>query len=266
MNFISFGSGSSGNCYYFYNERSGIMIDAGVSLRRLKRDFATYGLNLSRIDGLLLTHDHADHVKHVAKVSGQLGLNVYSTSAVHRALSALRFDSSHVEPRHVRFLEQGECIELGDFKVTAFRVPHDSMDCSGYFIECDDVAVCLITDVGSVTDEIAAYIRRCSHLIIEANYDKEMLENGKYPKMLKYRISCGTGHLSNVYCGEAIVEHASDELKAVFLCHLSAENNKPAIAERVVGEKIQTRFGDSVELHVLERTKISGPFLLIHNS
>lgn len=262
LNFISFGSGSSGNCYYFYNERSGIMIDAGVSLRRLKRDFAVHGLNLSRIDGLLLTHDHADHVKHVAKVSGQLGLNVYTTAAVHRALSALRFETSHVEPRHVRFLEQGEYIELGDFKVTAFRVPHDSMDCSGYFIECDDVAVCLITDVGSVTDEIAEFISRCSFLIIEANYDKEMLETGKYPKLLKYRISCGTGHLSNVYCGEAIARYAPDELKAVYLCHLSAENNRPAIAERVVGELISSRFGDRLELHVLERTGVSGPFSL----
>ena len=262
LNFISLGSGSSGNCYYFYNERSGILIDAGISLRRLKRDFAVHGLSLSKIEALLLTHDHGDHVKHVATISGQLGLDVYATAAVHRALNELPFSSSRVNSRYERLLEQGNSIHLGDFTITAFCVPHDSTDCSGYYIECDGVAVCLMTDVGQVTDEIAGYIRRCLHLVIEANYDRDMLLCGRYPQHLKKRITCGTGHLSNVECGEAIVKYASDNLQSVFLCHLSAENNRPAIAGQVVGEMMYTRFDANVHLHILERKQYTGPFAL----
>ncbi len=262
VSFVSVGSGSSGNSYYFYTERSGLLVDAGVSLRRMKRDFAVHGLRMDSIDGLLLTHDHADHVKYVAVVSEKLGLDVYATSAIHRALSDLRFPSSQVESRYVRIFEQGEQLRLGDFVVTAFRVPHDSMDCSGYFVECEDVSVCLITDVGQVTDEIAGFIGRCSHLIIEANYDRDMLMAGSYPKLLKYRISCGTGHLSNDECGQAIVSYGSDNLRKVYLCHLSAENNRPMIAESTVGKYLQGRYGERVELRVLERRQLSGPFCL----
>jgi len=164
-----------------------------------------------------------------------------------------------------KVLEKGKTVQLGDFTVTAFEVPHDSTDNVGYFIEAGGTNLCIITDAGLVTDEMKQYICRARHLIIEANHDVEMVLSGPYPKFLKDRILSGTGHLNNRECGVAIAENMSEQLQNVWLCHLSEENNHPELARKTVESVLRSYgiiAGTDLHLEVLKRTTPSGPYEL----
>ena len=147
-----------------------------------------------------------------------------------------------------------------------FILPHDSSDNVGYFVETADTNFCLMTDVGRVTDEMAEYIGRAHYLVIEANHDKEMLQQGSYPQFLKDRITSGSGHLNNELCGEAIAKNMGEHLRHVWLCHLSEENNHPELARKTVETVLRSYgivAGKDFELEVLKRTKPTGIFELV---
>lgn len=242
LKFISFGSGSSGNCYLLYTERDALLIDAGVGVRMLKKYFSNYGLSLRIVHNILITHDHADHVKSVGSLSGEYGLPVYATEEVHRGIERNYCVRRKVDQASKHFVEKGKTFIMGDFEVTPFAVPHDSADNVGYRIVCGSVVFCLITDVGHITDEIKSFIHLANYLVLEANYDAEMLMDGAYPQYLKERINCPTGHLSNRDCAVALAENATTALKQVWLCHLSEENNHPELARKTV-ESILHSYG-----------------------
>jgi len=241
------------------------MIDAGVGIRALKKHFRDYGLSLSQVHHLFITHDHADHIKCVGSISHDLHLPVYATQLVHGGIDRNYCVTRKVDVADRRILQSGEQIEAGDFLVTPFSVPHDSSDNVGYSIEVGGVTFCIITDAGCVTSEITSYISGADYLVIEANHDCEMLMAGPYPQHLKERISSGTGHLSNTACGEAIVQNMTERLKHVWLCHLSEENNHPELARKTV-EGILRSYGvipgKDVGLDVLKRTMPTGIFEL----
>lgn len=234
MKFICFGSGSSGNCYYLFTETEGLFIDAGIGVRTLKKYFRNYGLSMSSAKYILLTHDHADHVKSVGSLSHDYTLPVYSTAEVHLGVVQNYCVNKKIDPSLVRHIEKGSTVEIGTFRVTSFAIPHDSRDCVGYSICCDGVNFCIITDAGEITDEMKTYIRNANYLVIEANHDEEMLLNGPYPEHLKRRILSTNGHLSNKTCAQALVENATANLKHVWLCHLSEENNHPELARKTI--------------------------------
>ncbi len=240
MKFICFGSGSSGNCYYLFTDTEGLFIDAGIGVRTLKKFFRNYGLNMSSARYILLTHDHADHVKSVGSLSHDYALPVYSTAEVHQGIVQNYCVNKKIEPSLVRYLEKGSTIEIGPFRVTTFAIPHDSRDCVGYSINCDGVNFCIITDVGSITDEIKPFIRNANYLVIEANHDEEMLQSGPYPEHLKRRILSDNGHLSNKNCAMALVENATANLRHVWLCHLSEENNHPELARKTIDNVLRS--------------------------
>ena len=263
LRFISFGSGSSGNCYFLYTENDGLFVDAGVGVRTLKKHFKDYGLSMSQVHHLLITHDHADHIKCVGSLSHEYSLPVYATATVHKGIDRNYCVSRKVDAASRRYIEPGVTFQIGDFTVTPFTVPHDSSDNVGYMIEADGSNICIITDAGSVTDDMTSYIARARYLILEANHDREMLMNGSYPHHLKVRISSGTGHLSNDECAEAIAHHATGNLRHVWLCHLSEENNHPELARKTV-ESILRSYGigagKDFGLEVLKRTMPTGIF------
>ncbi len=263
LRFISFGSGSSGNCYLIYTETDALMVDAGVGIRSLKKHFRDYGLSLSQVRHLLITHDHADHIKCVGSISHDLHLPVYATAEVHRGIDRNYCVSRKVEQADRHYVVPGEQLMLGEFVVTPFSVPHDSSDNVGYMIEHGDTTFCIITDAGSVTDQMATYIGQANYLVIEANHDREMLLAGPYPEYLKVRISSGAGHLSNVQCGEAIAHHATERLRHVWLCHLSEENNHPELARKTVEAVLRSYglvAGKDFQVDVLKRTMPTGIF------
>lgn len=264
--FISFGSGSSGNCYELFTENDALLIDAGVGLRTLKKHIRDYGQSLGKVHHLLITHDHADHIKSVGSISHEFYLPVYATREVHKGIDRNYCVSRKVEPAQRRYIEPGVSIQLGSFLVTPFSVPHDSSDNVGYMVEAQGVSFCIITDAGRVTDEMATYIARANYLVLEANYDREMLQQGPYPEHLKVRIQSGNGHLNNMACGEAIAQHAGQQLRHVWLCHLSQENNHPELARKTVETVLRSYgiiAGKDLQLDVLKRTMPTGVFDLV---
>lgn len=234
LKFISFGSGSSGNCYYLGTDADGLLIDAGVGIRALKKHFRDYGLSMESIHNIIITHDHADHVKVVGIISNDLNVHVYATEAVHKGITHNYSVHPKIDPEHVRYVQKNVTARIGEFEVTPFNVPHDSTDCVGYRIVCQGVTFCIITDVGVVTDEIKSFISQAEYLVIEANHDVEMVTNGNYPPHLKSRILSDLGHLSNAACGKALMENITEKLRHVWLCHISEENNHPELARKTV--------------------------------
>lgn len=265
LKFISFGSGSSGNCYYLYTENDGLLIDVGVGIRNLKKYFKTYGLSLAKIHNILITHDHADHIKSVGSLSYDFHLPVYATKTVHSGIDKNYCVQHKVEDDKRRYVTPGESLQVGDFTVTPFTVPHDSSDNVGYQIEAEGITFVIITDAGCITDEMAQRIGNADYLVIEANHDIEMLDGGPYPQHLKVRIKSNTGHLDNRACGEAIACNMSERLRHVWLCHLSEENNHPELARKTVESVLRSYgivAGKDFELEVLKRTVPQGVYEL----
>lgn len=264
IKFISFGSGSSGNCYYLGNEEEGLIIDSGIGIRRLKKLFAEYGVRTSKLLGILVTHDHFDHIKSVGLLSDAYNIPVYATESVHVGILH-NFKMTHkVADLRRKVIEKDQTFSVGGFEVTAFRVPHDSTENVGYSIRHKGGPLfSVMTDVGIATERVKECIRTSNYLVFESNYDLEMLRMGRYPEQLKDRIASGTGHLSNAQCAEALTECWHEGLKYVWLCHLSEENNHPQIAQMTVVQSL-TAANEMVEqttkVEVLRRLMPTGPF------
>lgn len=259
LRFISFASGSSGNCYYLNCDGYGIVIDLGIGIRLFKRNFSNYGLPIEQIKAILVTHDHTDHVKGVGYVSQSFNIPVYATAEVHHSIERNHYISKKVPGALQHRITKGETFELGPFTVTPFGVPHDSADNNGYVIRVEDKCFVILTDVGHFTDEMPAIVSQATHLVVEANYDCEMLRTGRYPQRLKNRITNGTGHSSNDETAQFLARNLNPMLiRHIWLCHLSAENNLPRIARATVAN-VLTRVGieldspDGCQLEVLAR-------------
>ncbi len=265
LKFISFGSGSSGNCYYIFSETCGILIDAGIGVRKLKKHFDDYGLKVKDIKYILVTHDHADHVKSVGFISKKYGLPVYATESVHEGIKQNYCVHKKIEADKIRTISINESLKLGDLTITPFHVPHDSLDNIGFKITDGNIVFCLMTDIGHVTDEMERAIREADYLVIEANHDENMLENGPYPDFLKKRVAGENGHLSNKQCAQTLLNNATSKLNHVWLCHLSQENNHPELARKTVemvlfkSEKINKNV---LKIDVLKRNTPSDIFTL----
>lgn len=256
LKFMCLGSGSSGNGYCLWTDTGGILIDAGLSIRTLKRHFAGFGLSFNRLLGVFITHDHADHIKSVGKLAAEYNLPVYATELVHTGISRNYCVSPRLRAESRRFIEKDTAVALGDFIVTPFDVPHDSLDCVGFRVEACGVRFCLITDVGHVTERIKEEVELANYLVLESNHDHEMLMAGPYPAYLKGRIAGPTGHLSNTEAGNLLVGSSTPRLRHVWLCHLSEENNHPELARKTVDGILRSSGivpGVDFELDILRR-------------
>lgn len=258
-----FGSGSCGNCYYFTDGTDALLIDAGVGIRRLKRIVVEYGIKMGHVRALLITHDHADHVKNAGTISKDYNLNVYATQKVHDGIDRSYMIKQKVDNAHKRVIEMDETFSIGNYQITPFCIPHDASENVGYCIRNGEETFCLMTDVGEVTDNVNRYIQEANHLVIEANYDPEMLKVGRYPAVLKERISSGTGHLSNIQTATALSDNFHEGLRNVWLCHLSEENNHPELAKKTIETHLRSFgiiAGKDFRLEVLRRKVPTGPF------
>lgn len=240
LKFISLGSGSSGNCYYLSTDDDAMLIDAGVGIRTVKKYLHDYGLNISSVKHILITHDHADHIKSVGVLSAEYGIPVYATREVHAGIFRNYCVPKKIPSDNCRLIEKNVTSRIGSFTITPFAVPHDSSGNVGFRVEAEGVVFCLMTDVGHVTEEMQGYIGEANYLVIEANYDAEMLHGGTYPAHLKTRIDGPTGHLSNRDCGEALANYATGNLRHVWLCHLSEENNHPVLALKTIEQMLRS--------------------------
>ncbi len=263
LTFFSFGSGSCGNCYYLSTGTDAILIDAGVGSRRFKRNIREYGLNTSIIRGLLVTHDHADHIKNSGLISKEYSIPVYATALVHEGINRNYQVKYKIEEELAIKIVPDSPFTIGPFNITPFALPHDASENVGYYIEIDGTSFTIMTDVGTVTDNVNKYIQKTSNLVIEANYDSEMLKHGRYPDHLKKRIGSGIGHLSNSQTAEALSTNFHEKLKRVWLCHLSEENNHPVLARKTIDSYLSPKgitAGVDFTLEDLRRKCPTGPF------
>lgn len=256
IRFISLASGSSGNCYYLGTEKYGILIDAGIAMRTIRKVLKENNIAMETIKGVFVTHDHADHIKAVGSLGEKLNIPIYSTKRIHEGINKSYCVTEKLHSS-VRYLEKQHPMQLEDFRIESFEVPHDGIDNVGYFIEVDGKAFAFLTDLGEITPVAASYICMANYLILEANYDEEMLRMGPYPAYLKGRIKSRTGHMSNTDTATFLAEHFTDRLRCIWLCHLSRENNHPELAYKTVEWKLKERgieVGRDVQLFALKRT------------
>ena len=263
LKFMSLSSGSCGNCYYLGTDSDGILIDAGVSLRRLKKVLQEYDLTFDSFSAILVTHDHLDHIRHLGSFCKRLSKPVYTTQTIHGALSRHTFTAPTIGPCR-RVLNEGEWNDVAGMKVRYFVVPHDATQTVGYVIEADGRRFVIMTDVGRMTDEAVEFARKAETVVVESNYDMDMLMGGPYTHELKMRIVQGCGHLSNDECASAIRRFWHTGLRNIFLCHLSENNNTHDLAYRCSADALR-QIGvpaGSVSLRCLPRQYPSQMFML----
>jgi phosphoribosyl 1,2-cyclic phosphodiesterase len=234
LRFLSLGSGSSGNCYFFGNAMQGILIDAGVGSRILRKVLKNHGIAMEQILGVFVTHDHHDHIKSVGSLAERFHLPVYATAKTHNGMDRSYGMTTKVDISSRRYLENGQCVNVGSFSVESFAVSHDGSDNAGFFIRYRHYGILVATDLGCVNESLERFIRDSNIVIFEANYDPDLLETGRYPYYLKQRILSEKGHLSNQVAGAFLSEHWHEGLKYIYLCHLSSDNNRPELARRTV--------------------------------
>ena len=263
LSFLCLASGSSGNCYYLGTSEYGILIDAGIGIRTIKKVLKDNNLDFNKIIAILITHDHADHIKTVGCLGEKYAIPVYTTSGVHQGIEKSRYvEETLVSSR--RIIAKEESFSIRDFKITAFEVPHDSTDSVGYHISFGEHKFTFATDVGHITDTVKNYLRMANHIILEANYDEEMLKFGSYPTFLKERVASLTGHLSNRDAADYLAENWDTHVKNIWLCHLSRDNNHPELAFKTVDIRLfeeGIRVGKDVNLYTLKRTTPSELFI-----
>jgi phosphoribosyl 1,2-cyclic phosphodiesterase len=263
--FRCFASGSSGNCYYLGTRQRGILIDAGISARSIQKYLREMGLDFQNIMGVLITHDHADHIRAVGTLGERVKLPIYTTQEIHEGIDRNYGVREKLRGSSRRYFNKGEEWELFGMHINTFGIEHDSTDCLGYCIDYLGQRFVLMTDCGSVNEEMEAYIRTANHLVIEANHDGHMLLNGPYPTYLKERILSPRGHQSNDVCGELLERNWHPDLRNVWLCHLSLENNDPDVAFNTVAsylEEIEIIPGQDIFLKALDRTTPSPVYVL----
>lgn len=216
-------SGSSGNSYYIGTRSAGLLIDAGRSARQLENMMNLCGISPQAVQGVLVTHEHTDHISGLRVLAKKYSLPVFASHGTLAEISGTVQNAQAIT---------GD-IQLAGMTVTPFHTSHDSAEALGYRIKTEDGrSFALATDTGVLTDEITENLLGCDTVVIESNHDPEMLQNGPYPYPLKQRILSDHGHLSNEACAEFLPRLAKSGTKRFVLAHLSGENNKPSIARK----------------------------------
>lgn len=262
--FRCFASGSSGNCYYLGTRRRGVLIDAGISARTIQRGLREMGLDFTNIVGVLVTHDHADHIRAVGTLGEKVHIPIYATQTIHEGINRnygvqLKLRTSQ------KYITKGVAFELNGMSINTFDVSHDSSECVGYVVDYAGQRFMIITDCGQPNDVLEGYLRTANHIVIEANHDEQMLLNGPYPTYLKERILSPLGHQSNMVCGELLARNYHSGMRNIFLCHLSYENNDPTVAVNTVSDILLDAgivAGADVFVTPLERLRPSPIYIL----
>lgn len=224
-------SSSKGNSTFIGTEKGGVLIDCGVSFKRFTAALERNNIPLSAIQGVFITHEHSDHVSGLKMLTKHTSIPVYGQK---RTLQRL-YDNGKISPNAPVIDMTGKTIACGDCELTCFNTPHDTVQSCGYRIITSDGKACAVcTDLGHITAEVDKALCGCRLVLLEANYDEQMLRNGPYPLYLKERILSHNGHLSNDNCGRQAAKLINQGTTHIILGHLSQDNNRPNIADSAV--------------------------------
>lgn len=228
-------SGSKGNCHLIKGDDTIILIDAGTTAKNLTAQLATLGVCPADLSGILITHEHIDHISAVDVLSRKHGIPIFCNRGTMAGIQK-RFPS--LNEQAFRLFNTDEEFFLSEFSILPFKTPHDAAESVGYAVRCADQKMTVATDIGYMTPNVFKNLEGAQLVALESNHDREMLINGPYPFNLKRRIMGHSGHLSNEECGKTLARLALSGLKQAVLCHLSQENNTPELASRTVEQEV----------------------------
>ncbi|MCR5419996.1 MAG: MBL fold metallo-hydrolase [Lachnospiraceae bacterium] len=233
MQLLSIASGSSGNCIYVGSDNTHLCVDVGISGKRIEEGLNSIGLKTSELNGILITHEHADHIAGLGVIARRYGLNIYATKGTIEAIKGNR-NLGRIPEELFKTIEADKPFMVNDLKVNPVKISHDAADPVAYRIGNGSKAVGVLSDLGKFTDYTVDNFCGVDALLLEANHDVNMLQVGKYPYQLKCRILGDKGHLSNETSGRLLNRLLHDNLKMVLLGHLSHENNLAELAYETV--------------------------------
>ncbi len=241
MELCSIASGSSGNCIYAGTDDTHLLLDVGLSGKRIEAGLNEIGFTTADMDGILITHEHADHIKGLGVIMRRYGLPVYATRGTIDEIMRCNY-LGEIDAGLFHEISPMEGFAVGDMRVTPMSISHDAADPVAYRMDSGKKSMAVVTDLGIYDETIVNMITGLDALLLEANHDVHMLEVGVYPFYLKQRILGEKGHLSNELCGQLLCRILHDDLKKIFLGHLSKENNYPQLAVESV--KTEITMGD----------------------
>ena len=254
--FCSLYSGSTGNSSLIQTENTKILIDAGESAKKITEALSLINVEPTELDAILVTHEHSDHVKGLGTFSKKYNIPVYANQ---KTWDAMPSQSEKILENNKKYFIPSENFEIGDLKIRPFEIPHDAANPCGFNILHNDKKISIATDIGHMTSNIIHKLEDSSFLLLESNYDPNVLKYSKYPYMLKERIAGPKGHLPNSEAGKTISYLLKSGLKQVMLGHLSKESNFPELAYKtVVDELIESKFNEnSINIKIADRFKPS---------
>lgn len=241
MRFVSIASGSSGNCIYVGTESTHILVDAGISNKRIEQGLNEIGLKGSDLDGIVITHEHSDHVKGLGILARKHGVPIYATEETLEEIGEMKYLGEYPRELFHPVLPDVE-FKVGDMEIKPFSIDHDAANPVAYRVKGGRKSVAVATDMGHFDQYIIEHLQGLDALLLESNHDVRMLETGPYPYYLKRRILSDHGHLSNDNAGRLLNYILHDDMKHIFLGHLSKENNYEELARETV--KLEIDQGD----------------------
>lgn len=252
LKFCSLYSGSTGNSLFVESDNAKILVDSGVSAKKVVDGLNSIGVDICDVDAILVTHEHSDHVQSLGTISKKFNIPVYANK---KTWDAMPQQMDKMSSCNIKYFNNNENFEIGDFVIHPFDIPHDAANPCGFNFLCNNEKFSIATDLGHMTSGIMDSLEGSKFLCLEANYDPEVLKCSRYPYLLKTRIAGPNGHLSNNLAGKTIAHLINCGLENVTLGHLSKENNFPELAYNTVLEELSMSnySKDSVVLSVANR-------------
>ena len=232
LSFASLNSGSNGNCYYVENQEEAIFIDAGLSCRETEKRMDRLGLSMAKVRAIFVSHEHSDHIRGISVIAKKYQLPVFITEGT------LEKSGLALESNLIRTFTAHGTVRIGGLEIISFPKLHDASDPYSFIVTCNGLKIGVLTDIGMPCENVIRYFTSCDAAFLEANYDEEMLENGRYPLHLKSRISGDRGHLSNSQALNLFCMHGL-HMSHLLLSHLSKDNNRPELVSELFKSKSQ---------------------------
>lgn len=257
MKYCSIGSGSSGNCHYVEYKDTKLLVDAGLSGKRITTGLNDIDVDAKKLNGILVTHEHSDHIKGVGILSRKYDLPIYVNYETWLAIAP---KIGKINEANIKIFENDKNYTIGDLSVRPFSISHDAADPVGYLFSDGKEKLSIATDIGYITENIRENVVGSKIVVLESNYDKDMLMMGSYSYALKKRVMSKMGHLSNEDASKFSVDLINNGTEKILFAHLSRENNFPALAYETANHILtenSMKIGKDVELEVLLRDDIS---------
>ena len=257
LKYCSIGSGSSGNCHYIGYKDTNILVDAGLSGKRITTGLDDINVDMENIKGIFITHEHSDHIKGAGIISRKYDIPIFANV---KTWCAMKDKLGDIKDSNMKVFENDRSYSLEDLIIRPFSISHDASDAVGYNFYAENEKMSIATDIGMITDNIRRHLYKSKLVVLESNYDPNMLMMGSYPYSLKKRVMSDTGHLSNEDAAKFCIDLVKEGRERILLAHLSKENNFPELAyetSKSILAQNDIIIGQDIKLDVLLREKVS---------